>query len=207
VALFEMRTKVREGARGWKNDKNVRTRYVRLCADMHMPDDLFDVAFEQKNGNLTMRVQKNFYRISKHIEKFGKNILVTDRADWSTEDIVRASLDRYVVEEAFRQSKNDDLVSIAPIRHWTDQTIRCHFLSCIIALAYLRLLELILAEAGYPMTAQRCMGIMRSLHSCLYWTSKNKGNVHRRIEDPTPEQAAILQAFGWQVVKGVLQKV
>jgi transposase len=204
--LFEMRSKVKEGARDWKDDVVVRARYVKLCAEMHMPDELFDLDFEQKNGKLAMRFRKDFYRIGRHIEKFGKNILVTDREDWSTNDIVRASLDRYVVEEAFRQSKNDDLVSMAPVRHWTDQTIRCHFLSCIIALAYLRLLELILAEAGYPMTAGRCMQIMRTLHSCLYWTGKNPGKPHRRIEDPTPEQAAILQAFGFQVVKGVLQK-
>jgi transposase len=206
AALFEMRSKVQEGARDWKRDADVRARYAKLCAQMHMPEDLFTLDFEQKNGKLTMRLRKNFYRIGRHIEKFGKNILVTDREDWSTSDIVRAALDRYVVEEAFRQSKDDDLVNMAPIRHWTDQTIRCHFLSCIIALAYLRLLELILAEADYPMTAERCMKTMRTLHSCLYWTSKNKGKPHRRIEDPTPEQAAILQAFGFQIVKGVLQK-
>ena len=207
VALFEMRAKIKEGARGWKNDGDVRTRYARLCEEMHMPDELFDVDFMPKNGKLTMSFRKNFYRIGRHIEKFGKNILVTDRSDWSTEDIVQAALDRYVVEEAFRQSKNDDLVNIAPIRHWSDQTIRCHFLSCVIALTYLRLLELILAEAGYPMTAGRCMEIMRTLHSCLYWNNKNTGTPQRRIEDPTPEQAAILQAVGFQVVKGVLQKI
>ena len=180
---------------------------AKLCEDMHMPDKLFDLDFTHNNGKLIMSFRKNFYRIGRHIEKIGKNILVTDRADWNTADIVQAALDRYVVEEAFRQSKNGDLVSIAPIRHWTDQTIRCHFLSCVIALAYLRLLELILAEAGYPMTAERCMTIMRTLHSCLYWSNKNTGKPLRRIEDPTPEQAAILQAFGFQVVKGVLQKI
>ena len=149
VALFEMRAKVKEGARGWKKEVDVSTRYTRLCAEMRMPDELFDLDFTRNNDKLTMSFRKNFYRIGRYIEKFGKNILVTDREDWSTDDIVRAALDRYVVEEAFRQSKNDDLVSMAPIRHWTDQTIRCHFLSCIIALTYLRLLELILAEAGY----------------------------------------------------------
>jgi len=206
VALFEMRAKVKEGARGWKNEEVVRARYVALCEEMHMPDKLFDLDFLHNNGKLTMSFRKNFYRIGRHIEKFGKNILVTDRQDWSTADIVCAALDRYMVEEAFRQSKNDDLVSISPIRHWTDQTIRCHFLSCVIALTYLRLLELILSEAGYPITAERCMTSMRSLHSCLYWSGKNAGKALRRIEEPTPEQAAILQAFGFQIVKGVLQK-
>ncbi len=73
--------------------------------------------------------QNHHYRISRHIGRFGKNILITDHADWSTDEIVQTSLDRYVVEQAFRQAKDDDLVSMFPIRHWTDSKIRCHFLS------------------------------------------------------------------------------
>jgi transposase len=41
------------------------------------------------------------------------------------------------VEEAFRQSKDEDLISLMPFRHWTDSKIRCHILTCIVALAYL----------------------------------------------------------------------
>jgi transposase len=48
--------------------------------------------------------------------------------EWSTDEIVRATLDRYVVEEAFRQSKDDGLVVMMPLRHWTDGKIRCPIL-------------------------------------------------------------------------------
>ncbi len=78
--------------------------------------------------------------------KFGKNILITDHSDWTTDEIVSASLDRYMVESAFRQSKDDDLVSVIPLRHWTDRKIRCHILTCVVALDYLRLIELRLIE-------------------------------------------------------------
>jgi transposase len=206
AALYEIRAKVREGERGWKKEETVLVRYAKIYEDLHMPCDLYDLSFERQNGQLSLSFRKNHYRIGRHIGKFGKNILITDRADWSTDEIVRAALDRYKVEEAFRQSKNDDLVSMAPIRHWTDKTIRCHFLSCVIALTYLRLLELTLVEAGLPMTAQHCMESMRALHSCLCWTGKT-GKPQRRIETPTPAQAGILQAFGFQVVRGVLQKI
>jgi transposase len=151
-----------------------------------------------------MRFNKNYYRIGRYIDRFGKNILITDLADWSTDEIVQSSLDRYIVEEAFRQSKNDDLVSIFPLRHWTDSKIRCHFLCCIIALSYLRILEIKLEEAGIHMTAQHCMEMMRSLHSCLCWEGKK---IRRIIEEPSPDQAKILHAFGYEVKKGVLQKV
>jgi transposase len=77
-----------------------------------------------------------------HTERFGKKIIITSHLNWSTDEIVRASLDRYMVENAFRQSKDDDLVSLMPVRHWTDSKIRCHILTCVIALAYLRLIEI-----------------------------------------------------------------
>jgi hypothetical protein len=48
------------------------------------------------------------------------------------------------------------------------------------------------------------MEMMRSLHSCLCWEGKK---VRRMIEEPSPDQAKILYAFGYEVKKGVLQKV
>ena len=205
AALYEMRAKVREQARGWTQEGKVRERYAQICEDLHLPKDLYDLSFERKDGHITLGFRKNNYRIGRYIDRFGKNILITDLADWSTDAIVQASLDRYLVEEAFRQSKDDDLVSMFPIRHWTDSKIRCHFLSCIIALSYLRLVELKLEDAGIHMTAQRTMELMRNLHSCLCWNGE-KEKALRMIEESSPEQAKIMAAFGYEVTRGVLQK-
>jgi ribosomal protein S4E len=38
---------------------------------------------------------------------FGKNIIITDNTDWTTGDIVEASLDRRQVEDHFRVSKDE----------------------------------------------------------------------------------------------------
>ncbi|MDR1947303.1 MAG: transposase, partial [Desulfovibrio sp.] len=181
-ALYEIRAKVRNNARGWRQEKAIRGRYAQICEDMHMPSDLYDLTFTYQDGRLSLGFRKNYYRIGRHIDKFGKNILITDLQDWSTDAIVQASLDRYLVEDVFRQTKNDDLISISPIRHWTDSKIRCHFLSCIIALAYLRLLEIKLEQAGMRMTAQHCMEQMRNLHSCLCWNGKK---AQRILEYPS----------------------
>jgi transposase len=153
-----------------------------------------------------MNCRKNHYRINRHIDRFGKNILTTDNMAWSMDDIVRASLDRYAVEHSFRQSKDDDLVSLMPLRHWTDDKIRCHIFSCIVALTYLRVIERRLREAGLEMSAGEAMDEMHRLHSCLIWQQKSK-KPERMIEKPGDKQAAILKAFGYKVVDGVLQKI
>ena len=107
---------------------------------------------------------------------------------------------------AFRQSKNDDLVGVLPLRHWTDGKIRCHILTCVIALTYLRLIEIRLRRTGLKLSAAETMEHMQKLHSCLCWES-GKGKPVRMIEEPTENQAAIMQAFGYEVSGGVLQKI
>ncbi len=125
--------------------------------------------------------------------------------DWTTDEIVKASLDRYMVEKAFRQTKDDDLVSILPLRHWTDGKIRCHILTCVVALTYLRIIESRLNRAGLKVSAAKAIKQMQSLHSCLYWTTR-KGNPARLIEEPTEIQTKIIKAFGYKLEGGVLQK-
>jgi transposase len=171
-----------------------------------LPKDLYQIAVEKSRGRLTLLFQKDHYRIGRYLERFGKNLLVTDHRVWSTDEIVGASLDRHIVEKSFRQSKDDDLVSIMPLRHWTDGKIRCHILTCIIALTYLRLIEIRLRRAGLEFSAGGTMGHMRKLHSCLCWESGTTKPA-RMIDEPTENQAAIMGAFGYEVSRGVLQKI
>ena len=205
--MFSMRDKVRKGERNWKNKKNIEERYQKLCDEFHLPKDLYNLDFEMEDGRLVMKFRKDYYRIGKYCDKFGKNILITDNMDWEAGQIVQASLDRYMVEKSFRNSKDDDLVGVMPLRHWTDSKIRCHILTCIIALSYLRLIELAMKKADSPMSAAKVMGSMHRLHSCLLWQEKQK-KPGRIIEEPNEHQARILKAFGYAVTTGgVLQKV
>ncbi|MFH1888107.1 MAG: IS1634 family transposase [Pseudomonadota bacterium] len=206
-ALFEMRSKLRHRDRGWTRPGDVEKRYRKFCETIYMPSDLYDVDFEKDHLGWKMGFRKNHYRISKHIQKFGKNVIVTDHADWSTDDIVRASLDRYKVEMAFRQSKDPDLVALQPIRHWTDSKISCHVLTCVMALACVRIIEARLKKSGLHISCSTAMKAMQRLNSCLC-VSKDRRKAHRVIEKPTALQANILRAFDHRVSSsGVLQQV
>ena len=206
AALYEIRAKVRNAASAWRAQEKIVERYNAVCDELHLPQGLYDLRFERENGRLSMGFRKNFHQIGRHIDRFGKNLIITDRSEWSTDEIVRASLDRSIVEQSFRQSKDDDLVAMLPIRHFTDNKIRCHILSCIVALCYLRLIENRLHRAGLLISAVTAMERMRKLHSCLCWSTSKKRPL-RIIEEPTVEQAAILKVFGYEVLDGVLQKI
>jgi len=65
------------------------------------------MSVEKSRGHLTLLFSKDHYRIGRYLERFGKNLIVTDHKEWPTDEIVRASLDRHMVEKSFRQTKDD----------------------------------------------------------------------------------------------------
>ena len=202
--LIELRDKVKSQKPHWSDEKVIASHYHSACEELYLPKDLYELSVEKHNKKWRLLFRKNYYRIGRHIELFGRNIIVTDHLSWSTDEIVQASLDRYMVEKAFRQSKDDDLVSVMPIRHWTDGKIRCHILTCVIALVCLRLIEIRLQRSSIPMTASTAMQKLHRLHSCLCWLAST-GKPERIIEEPTETQARIIRAFGFEIASGVLQ--
>lgn len=203
--LLTMRTKVRDGAPHWKKEDVIRNRYLRLCERLHISPDFYILSFDKTPAGLSMGFRKDVYRISNKQALCGKSIIITDNRDWTTRDIVEAHRDRWQVEDRFRLSKHDDFVGTRPVRHWTDSKIRCHLFTCMIALTYLRMVELRLASAGIARTAEDVMNDMKHLHSIL---SIHKGSRKpvRRLETPTKTQSEVLSAFGSYIDKsGVLQ--
>ena len=193
--LLAMRTKVKEGAVHWKKAEDVQARYIRLCQRLHMATDLFTLNFETSANGLNMSFRKDPYIVKQKKLMFGKNIIITDNTDWATRDIIEASLDRWQVEDRFRLSKNEDLVGVQPIRHWTDSKIKCHLFTCVAAMAYLRRIELKLKSAGIERTAENVMDDMKHLHSILT-LPKGARKPTRRLETPSKTQAEVLSAFG-----------
>jgi transposase len=204
--LLIMREKVRDKAPHWRDEDAVRDRYLRFCVKMHISHELYELTFEHSEGGMSMNFRKNAYLVGRKQAMFGKNIIITDNTDWPTGDIIQANLDRWQVEDRFRLSKDDELVGVSPVRHWTDSKIRCHLFTCVVAMTYLRRIELKLSASGINRTATDIMEDMRKLHQVLS-LKKGERKPRRRIETPSKTQAEALTAFGYRVdAGGVLQQ-
>ena len=199
--LLSMRSRVRDKMPHWRDPEVIKERYLKLCEHLHVSSDLHDVEFSQTGGKLSMSFRKNVLRVEQKRAMFGKNIIITDNVDWTTSEIVEASLDRWQVEDQFRLSKDDDIVSMRPLRHWTDSKIRCHLFACMVAMTYLRRIELKLKAAGVDRTADDVMEDMRHLHSVLMLREGGR-KAERRLEIPTKTQAEVLSAFGVSIDAG-----
>ncbi|SHJ06237.1 hypothetical protein SAMN02745216_03634, partial [Desulfatibacillum alkenivorans DSM 16219] len=80
--------------------------------------------------------------------------------------------------------------------------IRCHLLTCLLALTCLRLLE-IKVKGKY--SGGTIMEEMQNLNCVLTW-NKGEKSPKVRIEDPNPIQEEVLKALGYAIKDGwVLQ--
>jgi transposase len=199
MELLEYRRKYRDKQPHWRSSKQVIARYRRLCDSLHMGQRFYQLSFTAE----AMSFRKDLPEITHAKAMMGKNISVTDNHDWSTDQIVMASLDRYRIEKQFRASKAPCHIRINPMFHWTDSKIRCHLLSCVMAMAALRLIEL---KVGGGLSGRTIMEEMHSLHSTVSWYPHSR-TPQVRVDDPDPLQQQILKALGHAVKDGwVLQK-
>jgi len=63
----------------------------------------------------------------------GRRILITNRHQWSTEEIILAYWGQANVESVFKTIKNPYHLALRPQYHWTDQKIEVHGFICLIA--------------------------------------------------------------------------
>lgn len=203
--LLAMRAKVRDKAPQWRKEEAIRERYVRFCEQIHMESQLYELEFGQSPDGLSLTFRKNVYLVGRKQAMFGKNIIITDNTDWLTGDIIEANLARWQVEDRFRLSKDDELVGTSPVRHWTDSKIRCHLFTCVVAMTYLRRIELRMTAAARKRSIEAVMDDMRHLH-CVLSVKKGRRTPERRLETPSKTQSEVLSAFGYHIDEsGVLQ--
>lgn len=208
--LLEFRRKHREHQAHWRDRDAILRRYERLCERLHIGSQYYQIEFGDGRKAPDMTFRKNLYEVEKSARLFGRNIIVTDNRDWTTDEIVQRSTDRERVERAFRTSKDSRHVTLRPFFHWTDSKIRCQLLTCVIALTMSRLLERRVKDAGIKSelgsnSSRSIIEEMRSLNSVLNFYPSQR-NAERIIEDPTKLQSEVLRLLGWRVAHGgVLQ--
>ena len=189
--LLEFRRKYNEQKPKWRSEDAVRSRYRKLCEELHISPKFYDLEFDSKK----MSFRKNTQEVASAKDLMGKNMIVTDNSHWRTEEIVLASLDRYKIENQFKVSKDPFQVRVNPMFHWTDGKIRCHLLTCMMAMTALRLLEL---KLGDKYTSKVIMEEMDDLNCILTW-HKNATKPEIGLETPSETQAEILNGLGYVI--------
>jgi transposase len=133
-------------------------------------------------------------------EIFGKRILVTDHDDWPIEKVIDAYRSQEELEAGFRQAKDTHVVSFAPIRHFTDQKIRVHLFTCVLALTIAHLMRRQAALAGIatsvPALLEDLAGIGETV--LLYQGERGRPRARHQITRMDPHQQRLFEIFDLQ---------
>jgi len=130
-------------------------------------------------------------------EIFGKRILVTDHDDWPIEKVIDAYRSQEDLEAGFRQAKDTHVVSFAPIRHFTDQKIRVHLFTCVLALAIAHLMRRQAAQAGIATSVPALLEDLEGIGETvlLYPGEKGRPRARHQITRMDPHQQRLYDIF------------
>lgn len=127
----------------------------------------------------------------------GKNIIVTDNHEWSTEDIILAYRSQYVIEDTFKQMKNRKSGSWWPMFHWTDQMIYVHGLYCSLTLLIRALMMMKVKKEGIKISMQKLHQKLTGIKEVInvFEQKKNKLSNQSVISKMDEVQSRLFEIF------------
>jgi transposase len=93
----------------------------------------------------------------------GKSFLMTSREDLNAHEVVWVYRQQYLVEQAFKWLKSKDFLSIRPMWHHVDTSIRGHVFTCYLGLVLLSLLVRELTQLGVSIGIQDTISHLNSI--------------------------------------------
>lgn len=73
--------------------------------------------------------------------RLGRTVLVTNRLDWTAEQVIDAYTGQQRIEQVFRGLKDGNWLNWGPMHHWTDSKIRIHAFYCMLGVSLLQSLH------------------------------------------------------------------
>jgi transposase len=157
----------------------------------HLEKDAFDLNFWVDEE------QFNFLKK----QWLGRRIVITNRHQWTTEEIISAYWGQANVENAFKKMKNPFHLAIRPQYHWTDQKIEVHGFICLLGflmvmIAYKRAKE----KVGFKGSTHTLLEKLSDIRLATFIESpvkKTKGRykANYRLEEMDPDIFELAEAM------------
>ena len=107
-----------------------------IIKGQHMDGLIIWSIAEQPDQSLRLDYYVDQTRLQALEEELGFRIVVTDRNEWDTAQIIKAFYDQAGVEHAFKNLKNPYHLAVRPQFHWTDQKIAVHNFMCVLGFLF-----------------------------------------------------------------------
>ena len=155
---------------------------------------------DREDGRFALRYRTCRKTLEQIEDRLGFRILMTDRHDWSTAEIISAYYSQSAVEHAFRNLKNPHHLAIRPQYHWTDHKIRIHFFACVLGYMLSALIrQTARKECNFVGTAGSLIEALSNsrLATLIEATGKRgKPKANHQLEALAPQEETLVEALG-----------
>jgi transposase len=146
----------------------VRRKLAQICGRQYLRTVVRYEVQSNEQGVTQVRSWSDleeYRRLLRHY--FGLRVLITDRSEWTTAQIVEAYRGQSRVEAAFRDLKDPGMLSTRPQFHWTDQKLHVHAFMCVTAYLLVRLLWWRACRgAGFEGSARNLLAQLARIRRC-----------------------------------------
>lgn len=171
---------------------------IRAILSTPQLKEVFSVSIDETEATPQIQYsidQEKLYRLTSR--RFGRTLLITNRLDWSAQEVITYYRELEKIEEAFKHLKNRQYLHWQPAFHWTDQKLAVHSLYCVLALTLVALARQIAHESGlelsFPEFLEELSGIKEV--ALLYPVEKSKFRTHCTLSKMNPHQKKLAEIF------------
>ncbi len=120
----------------WKQDQIERKIGRWLSAPFLA--ELIRYQLEEYDGGWHLQFDFNSSALPQLLnQRLGRTVLLTNRMEWSAEQVVAGYSGQQQIERVFRGLKQGDWLGWDPMYHWTDRKIRIHAFYCLLCISLL----------------------------------------------------------------------
>jgi len=168
-------------------ETQIRNKIQRWLSSSQFLENLISWELRSENDRWHLQFDFNHAAFQKLLtHRLGRTVLLTNRMDWSAEQVVNGYSGQQQVEQVFRGLKDGDWLGWGPMYHWTDSKIRIHAFYCMLGISLLKYIHKQSQSAWPGLTLEQMLEELRQIQQfvLLYPPQGEKG----------PQRAAVVRS-------------
>jgi transposase len=142
--------------------------------------------------------------------RLGRTVLLTNRMDWTAEQVVAGYSGQQQIEQVFRGLKDGEWLGWGPMYHWTDSKIRIHAFYCMLGISLLQYIHKQAQPVWAGLSVEQLLEELRQIQQfvLLYPPQGDKGpnRTATVVSKQTLAQQALADALGLEQLRSTQRR-
>jgi transposase len=183
----------------WKREQ-IERKIQRLLSAPFLAD-LIRYQLEEQDGGWHLQFDFDSAALPQLLnQRLGRTVLLTNRMDWSAEQVVAGYGGQQSIERVFRGLKDGQWLGWDPMYHWTDRKIRVHAFYCMLGISLLQYVHQQAKAAWADLSVEQLLDELGQIKqfALLYPPQGEKGSPRTAyvLSQQTLAQQALVKTLG-----------